>query len=80
MVSMFVGIILIAFTVFAALPAGTGLAWGEHIIVFLKGCAPVLTAFIGLIAVFIGIADLKDKKEAKREEAAAKAQEKEKKS
>ena len=47
-----------------------GLAWGADIISFLKGCTPVLTAFVGLIAVFIGIADLKDKKEAKKEEAA----------
>ena len=63
-----VGLIFIAFTVFASLPMG--LAWGADIISFLKGCTPVLTAFVGLIAVFIGIADLKDKKEAKKEEAA----------
>ncbi|AEE16211.1 hypothetical protein [Treponema brennaborense] len=73
MVAMIVGIVLIAFTVFAAIPGG--LAWGADIITFLKGCAPVLTAFIGLIAIFIGIADLKDKKEAKKEEAAARDQE-----
>jgi hypothetical protein len=76
MVALFVGIILILFTVFAALSpsvAGFGLGWGPEIISFLKGCVPVLAAFIGLVAVFIGIADLKDKKEAKKEEAAAKA-------
>ena len=68
MVAIIVGLIFIAFTVFASLPMG--LAWGADIISFLKGCTPVLTAFVGLIAVFIGIADLKDKKEAKKEEAA----------
>ena len=47
----------------------------KEIISFLKGCTPVLTAFVGLIAVFIGIADLKDKKEAKKEEAAEAASE-----
>lgn len=73
MVAMIVGVILIAFTVIAALPACLG--WGAEIIVFLKGCIPVLTAFVGLIAIFIGIADIKDKNEAKKEEAAAKAQE-----
>lgn len=79
MVAMVVGIILIAFTVFAALPSAYfGLNWGADIINFLKGCAPVLAAFIGLVAVFIGIADIKDKKEAKKEEAAAKAQEEKK--
>ena len=71
MVALFVGFILIAFTVFAALPpevAGFGLGWGNDILLFLRGCMP-----IGLVSVFIGIADLKDKKEAKKEEEAAKA-------
>lgn len=72
MVAMVVGIILIAFTVFAALPAGLG--WSAEILSFLKGCAPVLSAFIGLIAVFIGIADLKDKREALKEEKTVKLQ------
>ena len=55
MVAIIVGLIFIAFTVFASLPMG--LAWGADIISFLKGCTPVLTAFVGLIAVFIGMAD-----------------------
>ncbi|MCH5291505.1 MAG: hypothetical protein J1D88_07125 [Treponema sp.] len=70
MVALIVGIILIAFCVFACLPLG--LAWGAYIIAFLKGCAPVLSAFVGLVAIFIGIADIKDKNEAKKEELAAK--------
>jgi hypothetical protein len=77
MVAMIVGLLLIAFTVFSALPpqsVGFGLGWGSEILQFLRGCLPVLAAFVGLIAIFIGIADLKDKKEAKKEEAAAKAE------
>ena len=70
MVSLIVGVILIAFCVFSCLPAG--LNWGLDVINFLKGCAPVLAAFIGLIAVFIGWADIKDRNEAKKE---AKAEE-----
>lgn len=69
MVAMLIGIVMIAFTAAAALPSG--LAWGADIIAFLKGGAPVLSAFIGLIAVFVGITDLKDKREAKKEEAAS---------
>lgn len=69
MVAMIVGILFIAFTVFAALPFGLG--WGNEIMLFLKGCVPVIVAFIGLIAIFIGIADIKDKNEARREEAAS---------
>lgn len=67
MVSLIFGIIFIAFTVFSVLPAAP-LAWGENVVEFLKGFLPVLSAFVGLIAILIGIADIKDKKEAKREE------------
>jgi hypothetical protein len=71
MVSIILGIIFIAFTVFAVLPMGP-LAWGPEVIAFLKGSIPVLAAFIGLICLFVGAADIKDKKEAKKEEAANK--------
>lgn len=70
MLAMIIGILLIAFTVFAALPGFIG--WGPEIITFLKGAAPVISAFVGVIAIFIGIADIKDKREAKREEEASK--------
>lgn len=67
MVSVIFGVIFIAFTVFSVLPSAP-LAWGDNVVEFLKGSLPVLSAFIGLIAILIGIADIKDKKEAKREE------------
>ena len=67
MASLILGIIFIAFTVFSVLPAAT-LAWGDNVIEFLKGCLPVLSAFVGLVAILIGIADIKDKKESNREE------------
>ncbi|MDE5898627.1 MAG: hypothetical protein K2H09_05120 [Treponemataceae bacterium] len=74
MVSLFLGIILIAFTVFAVLPQFP-LAWGEDVVAFLKGFAPVFAAFLGLICLFIGAADIKDKGEAKKEELEARARE-----
>ncbi len=67
MISIILGIIFIAFTVFAVLPC-CPLNWGPEVIAFLKGGAPVLAAFIGLICLFIGAADIKDKKEAKKED------------
>ncbi len=76
MVALVVGIILVLFTVFAALPPdllGFGLGWGPDIVLFLRGGLPIFSAFVGMVAVFIGIADLKDKEEAKREDAAARA-------
>lgn len=73
MIAIFVGILLIAFTVLACLPQC--LNWSADIISFLKGATPVATAFIGLIVIFIGVADTKDKKEAKKEELARQAEE-----
>ncbi|MCR5080167.1 MAG: hypothetical protein K6B17_02340 [Treponema sp.] len=65
MITLFVGLLLIAFCVFACL--SNGLNWSVEIIRFLKGFGPCFAAFVGLIAVFIGFADIKDKKEAKKE-------------
>ena len=70
MISIILGLIFIGFTVFAVLPSFS-LSWGAEVIAFLKGCAPVLSAFIGLICLFIGAADIKDKKEAKKEDASS---------
>ena len=68
MISIILGVLFIGFTVFACLPMGP-LNWGADIISFLKGFAPVVSVFLGIICFFIGAADIKDKKEAKQEEA-----------
>ncbi|MDR0303007.1 MAG: hypothetical protein LBI04_11950 [Treponema sp.] len=67
-----IGLLIIAAAVFAVLPAeslGFGLGWGDDVLVFLRGGLPVVAVLIGLIAIFIGIADMKDHAEAKKEEA-----------
>jgi hypothetical protein len=66
MKALILGLVIIAAAVFAALPIGLG--WWGHVLVFLQGALPVIAVFIGLIAVFIGIADLKDQVETKKEE------------
>jgi hypothetical protein len=71
MKAVILGLIIIAAAVFAVLPAetyGFGLGWGSDVLAFLRGGLPVIAGLIGLIAVFIGIADMKDMAEAKREE------------
>lgn len=69
-----IGLIFLALSVWAVLPANLfGLNWGSDVLLVLRGALPLLGLFIGLIAVFIGIADLKDKAEAKKEEEAEKA-------
>jgi NADH:ubiquinone oxidoreductase subunit 3 (subunit A) len=69
MVALLVGIIFIAFAVYAVLPVAWSLQWWDYVVDFLKGGVPILAVFVGLIAVFIGIADIKDRIEAKKEEA-----------
>lgn len=67
MVALIVGLVCIAFALFAVIPGPLG--WWQDVLAFLRGSVPVMAAFIGLIAVFIGIADMKDRMEAKKEEA-----------
>jgi len=67
-----IGLLIIAAAVFAILPPGVigfGLNWGSDVLAFLRGGVPVIAILIGIIAVFIGIADMKDRAEAKKEEA-----------
>ncbi len=66
MVALIVGIVFIAFAVFACVPGPLG--WWTDVLAFLRGSLPVLALFIGLIAIFIGVADIKDRIEAKKEE------------
>jgi hypothetical protein len=74
MKSLFFGIVILAAAVFAALPSdihGFGLGWWKDILAFLRGGLPVIAVLIGFVAIFIGIADIRDRAEAKKEEAAA---------
>jgi len=67
-----IGLVIIAAAVFAILPPsviGFGLNWGSDVLAFLRGGVPVIAILVGIIAVFIGIADIKDRAEAKKEEA-----------
>jgi len=76
MKAVIIGLIILAAAVFAILPpdvAGFGLGWGDEVITFLQGALPVLAILIGIVAVFIGIADMKDRAEAKKEENTEKA-------
>jgi len=76
MKAVIIGLLILAAAVFAILPpdvAGFGLGWGDEVITFLQGALPVLAILIGIVAVFIGIADMKDRAEAKKEENTEKA-------
>ncbi len=69
--AMIFGIVFVLFAVYAVLPETLPFAllnWWEQVKVVLAGGIPLLALFIGLIAIMIGIADIKDKIEAKKEE------------
>jgi len=57
---------LIVLAVLACVSGGLG--WWLDVLAFLRGSIPVLAVLIGFVAVFIGIADMKDRMEAKKEE------------
>jgi len=65
MKALILGFAVIAVAVLAVLPAGLG--WGQDVLAFLRGALPVIAAFIGLILLFVGVADMKDRAEEKRE-------------
>jgi type IV secretory pathway VirB2 component (pilin) len=67
MKALLLGLVFLLAAVLAIIPAGLG--WWADVLTFLRGAAPVIAVFIGLIAVFIGIADIKDRAETKKEEA-----------
>jgi NADH:ubiquinone oxidoreductase subunit 3 (subunit A) len=69
MVALLVGLLLIVFAVFAVLPFPWALRWWPEVVQFLKGGVPLMAVFIGIISFFVGVADIKDKIETKREEA-----------
>ena len=70
MIALIVGIICIVFAVYSVLPIeGWGLRWWDEVLLVLKGGVPLVALFIGLIAVLIGVADIRDRIEAKKEEA-----------
>lgn len=67
-VALLIGLVLILFAVYSVLAVPWSPGWWDEALEFLKGGIPILAVFIGLISFFVGIADLKDKVEAKREE------------
>jgi hypothetical protein len=65
MKAIILGLIFFAAALLAVIPAGLG--WWADVLTFLRGALPVLAVLIGLVALFIGIANLKDKAAAKKE-------------
>ena len=67
MKALILGIVVILVAVLTVLPAGLG--WWEEVLAFLRGSLPILSLLIGLVLIFTGISDIKDRAEAKKEDA-----------
>lgn len=65
MKALVLGFVVIIVAVLTILPAGLG--WGADVLTFLRGALPVIALVIGLLLLFVGAADLKDRAEAEKE-------------
>jgi hypothetical protein len=68
MIALLIGILLILFAVYSVLPFSWSLNWWPDVIQFLRGGIPLIAVLIGLISFFVGVADIKDKIESRKEE------------
>ncbi|GAB4365237.1 MAG: hypothetical protein Kow009_02020 [Spirochaetales bacterium] len=75
MTALLVGIGLVLLAVYLVLPVSWSPQWWNSVVEFIKGGIPLGALMIGVLAVFIGITDIKDQIEAKREEEKEKAEE-----
>ena len=66
--ALILGFVVIIVAVLAILPAGLG--WGEDVLAFLRGALPVIAVFIGLMLLFVGVADIKDRANARKSDEA----------
>lgn len=74
MIAFLIGSVLIAFAIYTVLPVSWSPQWWSSVVEFLKGGIPILALLIGLLALLIGVADIKDRREAKKEEEKEKAE------
>jgi uncharacterized membrane protein len=68
MSALIIGILFLLFTVYSVLPFSWALQWWPYVADFLRGGIPVIALGVGVIAVLIGIADIKDRIEEKKEQ------------
>ncbi|MCY4484611.1 MAG: hypothetical protein OXC12_17195 [Spirochaetaceae bacterium] len=68
MVALLIGLVLVVFAVYTLLPVPWAPGWWDEMLEFLKGGIPIVAVLIGLVSFFVGIADIKDKIEARKEE------------
>lgn len=76
MTALLVGVGLVLLAVYLVLPVSWSPQWWNSVLEFLKGGIPLGALMVGLLAIFIGITDIKDRIEAKKEEEKEKSEKK----
>ena len=59
MKALILGFVVIIAAILAILPVGLG--WCGDVLAFLRGALPVIAILIGLVLLFVGISDIKEK-------------------
>ena len=59
MIALLIGVLLVLFAVYSVLPFPWALGWWPEVVQFLKGGAPLMAVFVGLISFVVGVADIK---------------------
>ena len=65
MKALILGVAVILVAVLSVLPAGLG--WWDDVLSFLRGSLPIMALLIGLILIFVGISDIKDRLDARKD-------------
>jgi len=65
MKALILAIVILTVAVLAIIPAG--LDWGGDVLAFLRGALPVVAILIGLVLFAVGISDIKERKDKKKE-------------
>ena len=65
MKALILGFAVCLVAILAVLPVGLG--WWEDVLAFLRGSLPIIAVLIGLILVFVGISDMKDRADEKKD-------------
>jgi len=65
MKALVLGLTVILVAILAVLPAGLG--WKDDVLAFLRGALPVIAVLIGIILIFVGISDIKDRMDERKE-------------
>ncbi|ADN03049.1 hypothetical protein [Spirochaeta thermophila] len=66
MVAILIGLLLVAGGLYCVLPLAWTLGWWEDFLVLLRGGVPFLLFLVGLIAILVGLADIKDRAETRK--------------